>query len=297
MALVGDDGLAIVAPSDCALLVAIPLSKEEFVQDVAMASLTDPARVRGDYAYRMSSNAVDLDLNRAWDTEGREVAELCEELVHEARESGFAYVADSANREAFNEAFASGASVIQIVAHRRPAEIITRDILAPSCDEMLRNMTPGSDGAIIQLIDRLTSAAPASRTAIRRTLSDFIQGASNWDDARDLVDQTFARHIVPGSCLELRDGYHKDCEIASWVPTDWSGVFDLGVCHSVRLALALKGGHGDRLTITNEAAKEPARCLPEMREAILRLRVAPAYYPTLKAEIFRWYSQMLRRVG
>ncbi|MDX0722653.1 hypothetical protein GOD64_28235 [Sinorhizobium medicae] len=283
-----------VGPSDCALLVAIPLTREEFLRDVEVATATDLRQARGDYAYRIASSSRDGDAKAAWVTDGLPVAELCHDLINDARQYGLRQVSERADREQFRRALNSGAKVVLLVAHRRGAEMLTRDILVGSGQQLIDNLDHHGSDLGRELACYLAKSQPEGPKAIRRVLNEFIGRAESPDDVRDLIDHACSRHVVPGSCVELRDGYHKDHEIATWIPSDWRGVFDLGVCHSVRLALALKSQRGDRQVITNEAEKEPSRCLREMREAVVRLAVKPSHYASLRGEIFRDYSWILR---
>lgn len=284
-----------VSPSDCALLVGVPLTHDAFLSDLAMATVEDAALARGDYAFRMVSVGHSGDAEAAWKTDGLPVAELCRDLIDDACDCGLRYIGDQANRAAFLQAMRSGASVVLLVAHRRGADVLTRDIRSGLLDRLRSLVADPTSHSCMRLAQCLNGIVPTDAKAMRRALNTFIAAAPSPDDARDELDALFVSDLVPGSCVELRDGYHKDSEIAGWIPSDWKGVIELGVCHSTRLALTLKQERHDRHIITNEAEKDPSRCLREIREAVLRLALKPQHYVSLRAKIYREYSEVLGR--
>lgn len=284
-----------VSPSDCALLVAVPLTREDFLSDAAMATAEDVALARGDYAFRMVSVGHNGDAEAAWRSDGLPVAELCRDLIDEAGNRGFRYVTDRADRMTFMEAMRSGALVTMLVAHRRGANVLTRDIRLGLRDRLSEAFVDPTNQSAARLAQCLAGVDLSDAKAIRRGFNAFIEESPDRDDARDELDSLLADDLVPGSCVEFRDGYHKDAEVASWIPSEWKGIIELGVCHSIRLALALKQRRQNRHIVTNEAEKEPSRCLREMHEAVLRLALEPQPYVSLRAMIFAQYSSTLRR--
>jgi hypothetical protein len=282
-------------PQDCALLVAVPLTRDAFLADVALATADDPGTARGDYAFNMAYQGHKGDAEAAWQADGLAVAKLASDLIEDARDSGFRYVSEDTDGAAFRQCMGSGASTILIVAHRRGAEVFDWDIRPGLHDQLLEVLSEPAPPFALRLSQSLAGLDLADAKVVRRGLNAFIASEQEPDDdTRDVLDALLRGGLVPGSCVELRDGYYKDAELADRMPPDWKGVIELSVCHSVRLAVALKQARKDRHIITNEAQKQPSRCLREMREAVLRLAHKPQPYVPLRAHIFCEYSEMLR---
>jgi hypothetical protein len=71
------------SPRDCAVLIAPPLTREDFEADIAAAQKSVPARqARGDYAFRMVSQPDHGgNVEKAWREDGVVVADLCQRLI------------------------------------------------------------------------------------------------------------------------------------------------------------------------------------------------------------------------
>jgi hypothetical protein len=233
----------------------------------------------------------------AWKRHGARVATLCKELIAEARAAGARFIAEAADAGAFQRATRSGAGVIMLVAHWKGSDILRRDI-GPGLKQRLRTiLEEPADAFEAQLASRLLSFGCSTAGEISLALNSFIQSNGDPADIRDELDRRLAGEIVPGDCVELRDGYHKPQDLAALIAPHWAGVFDLNVCHSIRLALGLKQGRGDRLVLSNEAQKFPARCLRELREAFIHLSARDHDYPTLRRNIFVAYSRLTGEVS
>lgn len=279
--------------ADCALLVALPLDRDAFVGDVNAARELDIRRARGDYALTVTNDSGSVDAAEAWERHGARVATLCKDLIVEARAAGARFIAEAADAEAFQRATRSGAKVIILVAHWKGSDILRRD-LGPGVGERLRTIQEKpADAFEARLSSRLAALGYSTAGKISLALNSFIQLDADPADIRDELDRRLAAEIVPGGCVELRDGFHKPQDLADLIAPCWAGVIDLSVCHSIRLALALKQGRGDRLVLSNEAQKFPARCLRELRETFIHLSARGYDYLTLRRDIFVAYSRLL----
>lgn len=289
---VEDSGLKKSA-ADCALLVALPLEREAFGEDVAAARIWDSRQARGDYALAVTIDSGLADADEAWSTHGATVAMLCKDLINEARSAGACFISETADADSFRRASISGASVLILVAHWKGSDIVRRDI-GPGLGQRLRKlMEEPADAFEVRLATQLNDFGFSTVGEINLALNTFIQSSDDPAGSRDELDRRLAGDIVPGGCVELRDGYYKPHELAHLISPAWAGLIDLNVCHSIRLAAALKQERGDRLVITNEAQKFPARCLRELREVFARLAVAGHDYLALRRDIFVAYSKLV----
>ena len=289
-----------VSTSDCALLVAVPLTVEEFESDVLAAVVSDTSKARGDYAFGMARN---VGVQGAWNDNGKRIAELCECLIDDARRLGFRYVSARATGHTFAQAFGSGATVVLIVAHwREPGFIVASDLRAETPELVEKIAADTSDEFCVRLaMHRPSRPYTASDESATRFARDWLLGfigsfnERDLDGACDELDRRLAGSLVPGNCLELRDGYHKADTLVGRIPSEWAGIVDLGVCHSLRLAQSLKDNRDDRAILTNEHARYPDRCIPEMRETVHRLAAEPCQYIYLRSEIFKVYSALAEK--
>ena len=254
----------ISSPSDCALLVAVPLTAKEFETDVAAALASDTSSARGDYAFGMARN---LGRRNAWIKVGKQLAELFSLLIEDAQRVGFRYVSARATANCFEQAFGSGAKVVLLVAHWRDPEFVSASDVRTETRGILEKLAEDSS-------DKFLGRLATHRPSTTHTASDVqeIRFARDWlldflgsfnkgvvGAARDELDCRLSGCLVPGNCLELRDGYHKAVTLANRIPARWGGIIDLGVCNSMRLALSLKEDRTDRAVISNEHAKYPDR--------------------------------------
>jgi len=287
---------AVTAPADCALLLALPLTRASFAGDVEGFGATDPGCARGDYAHRMVAQAYNGDVDRAWEHDGKEVAALGQALVDEARAARFVLVDAAATSASLAAAAASGASVIMLCAHWRGPEVARVD-LRPPFEDAVADLATSPDPFLRDLARHFAAAEAryldAARESVRvEGVNAFLRSRAFGDPEamRDQLDDWFCSALVAGNCLELRDGFFKALDLAAVIPADWAGIFDLGICHSLRLALALKAGRSDRLVVTNEAEKQPDRCFRELREVAVRLSAQAQPYLPLRRDVFVAYS-------
>lgn len=263
--------------------------------DVEAAQDPIASAARGDYAYRMA-HIYGGDAEEAWNAHGAPVAALVNELLSTAKDVGVPFIARRARLDDLTAAAEASANVILMIAHWRGYGVSGAD-LRPGIVCHLRG------GAMWDLLEAqfeadLLTESEASMNLLAQSLDKFVQAVPGQERARrEWLENMAPEHLVPGGCLELSDGYAKPETCAAALPCSWSGLIDLGVCHSVELAVAIKQNRGDRRCITNEEAKHPDRCLPEMHEALLRLSAESQVYADLKRSIFCTYSKLLKGLG
>jgi len=304
-------------PKDCALLVAPPLDLESFRGDVEMARPSVPARLaRGDYAHQMVKALPTPSVDKAWDKDGQAVASLCRKLIADAVSVGVNVYVD-ASRDRLTKVTRDNAAVIVIVAHWRGSRVAASDLRIHELENAMRAAQSSSDPFAWRIYERLDSIVSESGLETRASvLADaisveicreagypdprpddgFMNGperSTTIGQVRDRADALFPDFLVPGHCLEFRDGYHKAHVVAEMFDPGWSGVVELAVCHSIHLAERIKSGREDRRIFTNEMGKHPERCIPELRVTFLRLSKGEESYIHLRFEVFKEFSRIL----
>ena len=290
-----------VAPSDCSLLVALPLTKEAFRDDVATAVSADPNNARGDFAASLAVQDLVTDIEGAWHRLGAPTSELVKELADVAETVGVGRIDLAATADSLAAACKDGFHVIILLAHWRSARLVSRDLAAGFAD-IFNAADKADDIDLAELHEFFANHVhPRQPNPGPRLIANAINHYMRDLDAeahfalREALEKSYPDHIVPGNAVELRDGYHKADELGARVDPIWSGIVDLGVCHSFHLAYAIKQGRNDRRVLTNEAAKYPIRCMREITEALVRLSGAPQSYIPMRVDIHKTYNEIVSR--
>ena len=286
-----------VTPGDIALVIGLPCDTDAFLHDVAMR-IDNPTDGRGDFAALQVNQFNSASERRAL---AERHAYMIKDLLATARVAGvrLSRTFAGAGLHDLATAIKSGARVVIILAHWRGCGF-TRPDFAPDVWPRLCARIADDDAAIARtLSDHLADATEGCAPSPGRLvdlLNDFISrvgGEHNRAIVRDALDAFFSDCFAPGNGLELRDGIHKSELVANEIPADWSGVVDLGVCESFRLAKTMKAGRQDRRILTNKKAKILGRIVPELREVLLSLAATPGPYIPLKARTHGTYSDLI----
>ena len=297
------------SPQDCAVLVALPLTYADFETDLLAFSSLDVRSTRGDYSARMAGENATL----GWERHGSKISDLCNALFEIAALVGVdAY--PQATLADISEA-ATRKSVLVILAHWRGVEVMSADLKCGAYDELERHCSAFTSrvSVAVRLAVHRTKSASEGRFEPYR-LADCLNeevvlnsefGSGSSDDVgigahdripwwqirnRDALDDFLSPFLVPGNCLELRDGYHKAGKIAQALPQDWCGLIELSACHSSYLGSTIQRGyHNTRRMITNERSKHPQICIPELCETFARLPGSKKNYAAIRAVVFNSY--------
>lgn len=174
------------------------------------------------------------------------------------------------------DATRNGARYIMVVAHWK-AETIAAEDIRPGLQAAIEIFLRERPGMLPDELARMIGGGgrnPADVSErITAALNELLKSQRIGPpfEARNKLDAWFSDSIVPGNVVELRDGFHKADALADCIANQWSGIFDLSVCHSYNLAIALKAGRADRRVITNELQKDPDRCIREHMITLLLL--------------------------
>lgn len=286
-----------IAPRDIAVLNGLPRDAAAFLRDLDLRR-QQPTDGRGDFA---SLQVPQFSTSAERDALARRHAKLVDSLLSTASASGISpsRIFEEADLDALAAAFESGARVVVLVAHWRSCWFSKSDF-APDIWPQVSARLVNNDQAIARaLSDHLSSIdeeASPSAGHLSDLFNEFVTALGSEDDqgiVRDALDVFLRGCVAPGNGLELRDGIHKSSLLASIIPSDWSGVVDLGVCESFDLAQAIKAGRQDRRVLTNKKAKLLDRIIPELREVLLSLSTTPGPYIPLKAHTHITYTDLI----
>ena len=228
--------------SRCAVLIAIPASREEF--DTALERIPLP-----DYFLDSFPNGA------SWE-QYENIAKAAEALIDVARKLR-AGVFGRATLQHVTRATAHYQYVV-VCAHWRGARVSPRDLrsnpetifqrirqhpalasLQPqSCDE---DCVLESLNAAIENLSLLAALPKSLVDAVKRTaaIGEVL--------SRDVIDKALHPYIAPGNCVELFDRLHTPGEFESALWSGFAGELDLALCTSVALATMLDLRRNNRI--------------------------------------------------
>ena len=296
-------------PPDCAVLIALPTSYEDFVGDV------EAMPKRGHYIWTVVRDYGEID--KGWEKIGKKVATLCLEVANVALEAG-AKVYRQAGLSQLKDA-ARSHRVIVIVGHWRRPEVHSSDFRVGP-DIFLDHATSSGgeiahrirDARTIDFEERLRhfSNVADQQAELASLLNERILkpidatpscgggDLGEWEvfwsmtEARERLEKEFPGMLEAGNVIEFRDGFHKASVVRDSFPADWCGIVDFAVCHSEYPAACVKDGKDRRRVIFNRREKYPSRYLREITETFLRLPHGWNNYGALRSEVYRAFQRL-----
>jgi hypothetical protein len=288
-------GMGAIGPADCALLFGVPLTVEDFADDLAAGPRKD--YVAGSFGY-----AHEPVVSTLWAVY-RDIAQLMNGVADEVGARGVTIVRRAS---AADIAHAAGShAVITIVAHWRDGGVRCWEIEEPRAlatllqnprDEPSRRLRGMLQQATMAMADAPETVEWCSHVArdISAALPDMPLDDNLWvaatadsepphADVRRDVNGAFLRRRLPhmfcGTIgVELRDDIHPAERIAEQLPARWSGTLDLTVCHSILLGELVKRRTPATTVITNRHRASPQVRLNIYRELIRILEDRPGPY-------------------
>lgn len=296
-----------VSPRDCALAVGIPLTREQFLEDLARPEANDYAsHFKRTSGYAGHSDEFFADL---FDQSASTARRVCDEVERRG-----VRVLRGARAGDMPELF-HRFQVVTLVTHWRFPSILPEEILderalllalaAPAgrmqqaASRAVRTRTPeifdnGDAQTLAASPDRLraTLAAALNRVAADahahyNSEGDAPQPAPTSDDpedallrlTRDELEHVFDGLIAPGKSLEFADGMASSRDLVAAIPAGYDGVLDLTTCNSVIPGKAVKRVHKDCLVAMNRRAAALHVRMSKYKLIIEELRRRPAPFP------------------
>lgn len=302
-----------VTPRDCALALAIPLTCQQFLDDLAHPESKDYAS----HVKRINEQkSVDEEYywNEVYGPLARNVTKICNEVeeldVTVNRRLRLADLTDLLGRF----------RVVTLVAHWRFTRIRPEDILdvfsflealqAPQSrvqQSLLQAFTERSPQLLNGSLSGYTSTELQEKVA--ETINSVIAaahalyrtggakgGAPVSDDegldvrpldrlTRVAVEQAFPSYIVPGRAIEFSEGMYSVEEILNVIPYSFSGLLDLTVCNSVIIGEVIKNYRPDCRVAVNRYPAELYVRMALYKQAITLLSRHPAPYMDVLTKI------------
>jgi hypothetical protein len=307
--------LASVSPRDCALVITVPLTRDEFLGDLAAPGRKHFA------SHVVASNAVrGASEDYYWNSVYGPVARTTTRVAARAEKLGVtvrrgARIADLTD-------LLSAFPVVTLIAHWRFARFAPDDIVdvAGFLDALGR-----AEGRVPRALRREVTAlrpdlgadersgngSEVSREELATILNQVVakthalysrreaggETAPAPDDERTghpldrltrvAVERAFPCHLAPARAVEFADGLRTVPEVVDAVPTDFDGVLDLTVCNSVILGEAIKRERPRCLVPVNRYPAGLAARMTLYSLAVSELARRPAPYIDVLARIHK----------
>lgn len=263
----------VVAPRDCALLVALPLSREEFLRDLEETSPQDLAKSLQRSHPGLRDSALFSDVYRP-------LLELLLDVAGEAGRHGVTVCLGG--RLSDLAELLTQVPIVTLITHWRFPQITEPDLVDVS--ELLARIRTAEEPLTRYLREELTRSAasllgpsadqePSCRTALaaelnRLLLENVAHYQSEQPAAQDLksipsvrvtralLEEEFPSSLQPAGAIEFRDGLQTVASVVDAVPESFDGLLDLSVCNSIILAESIKRQRRGCMVIAN---RRPAR--------------------------------------
>jgi len=245
------------------LLLAIPLTMDEFYSDCELGS-------RKEYARLFRAQLASLPMSQVWTRYERIVVTPALHAVRIARSRG-ALIYTRASVSDWREAVRAR-QVVSLVAHWRAAGFTAELIRA--APEIVTDMATSPArvaSAMRRAVTDTTSSASALATGLNKALRGSLLSPGGQDGAVWVANdpeqrfeknwqclrQEFPGWGLPESGMELSDGSLPASSMADAFPGDYTGTQDLRMCHSVILGEAIKRAAPRSRVVMNQRPVRP----------------------------------------
>jgi hypothetical protein len=270
-----------VKPTECALAITIPLTRKQFLADIAQPSEKDFAQ-----HYRKQRGLLKATAEYCWDVYADEEAIVAEAVCSEIERLGVT-ICYNAKLSDLTELF-NRFPVVSLVAHSRFVSVKPEDIQHASAlliqlqkpktevQKTIRNAIEKLDPQLLENEITAQLSTVELRNRIAGSICKIADEAEKlyWDDesrqkfiAEEMPDglmhrltryefeQAFPDCIVSAHVIEFSDGMRTISELIEAVPNNFSGVLDLTVCSSVIQAAPIRHRKSNCLVVGNKGPK------------------------------------------
>ena len=296
--------LPVHLPTDCALLIGIPLTKQEFLNESQPCS-------RLDYARSFREQLTGLSDSDLWARYESVVVEPAVSAMDFARASGVLVTART-SLDAWKAAVSSR-TVVSLVAHWHPAGFTASIIQRiPGLVDDVRQSQGAAAQRLAQALCTETSVtldqpqvlADVLNASLRHSLvvpEEWEEGVT-WvaNDQEQVLHRNFESvatefsqwQLTPPG-MELSDGIHSANDIVSRVPDQCTATFDLRMCHSVILGEALKRAAPLSRIVMNARLVRPSVQLPLYKGVLMLLETGRYDFSGAVAKL---HTEVVRRL-
>lgn len=280
------------SPSDCCLVVALPLEQEEFLRqlnDGPEGNFTKSFREFG--RSKLSSQGVYFAYER--------FADLAKDVIRNVSNLGVTVV-----RSARLSDFASAVAdfrVTTLFAHSRDARFLASDIVdAPLLaqeltrpDSAVRKVADdlskingrteqfpktSQNAEMVLYLNQLIAPAGSAAGAASPRIGATTREQLGWCTRRRLIDDSLPGAFQGGASIEFSDGFQTLESILAVIPGIFSGKLDLTSCNSTVFAEEVRRKCRECLLMTNEESASLDFRLAIYRQVIRRLSRRPQPY-------------------
>lgn len=247
-----------VTPSDCALAVALPLSREELR---AQLQLDHPS----DFVQGIRERFAGTALDRVCDAYAVEVA-AADRVLAAARSLGVTVVQRAGLGDVAR--LTARFQVVSVLAHTPDGAVTADDIVDPRAFAAMAAAAATPDGALVGLHLRSRGIGTGGGevvnvAAVVATLNELLR-TKEPDGRRRLgaldrarIEDAFPGALRAAAMIELADGTHSLAAVRRAIAPSFGGVLDLSTCTSIVLGEALKRSRDDFLVLVKEHATRP----------------------------------------
>ncbi|MFN6470530.1 MAG: hypothetical protein RMY36_012765 [Nostoc sp. SerVER01] len=250
-------------PHQCALALAIPLNRDDFLAGLK-------SDINKDFAKNLARKNSALTESALWETVYAVTAKRVQSVAQAVAAKGVTVVTNATlnNLQELFQKF----PVVTLVAHWRSSKFYASDFIAPNqlikaleqpSTPLAQKLASALSNNWIQHIQALECNVNARYTVPKILADDFnnvlkssklypspvpnqmCQIAPYDDDYgqylnRLVIDDTFRGIISPGNRIEFFDQFHSIEEVVTAIPENYNGLLDFTVCNSVLIANVIK---------------------------------------------------------
>jgi hypothetical protein len=298
-----------VTPLDCVLAIAVPHTREQFLDDLNARSK--------DYAKSVASRYFGATSEYVW-KEYEPTAKLIERVATEVASQGVRVQYDCQWCDL--AVLLPNCKVLTLVAHMHFEPVLAADVIDAS--GLLSRLTQ-PDGELCRVLkdqigdlilsqvwsgaNREGSTLPGRVAELLNSVIDQKQDSHRGESlgkgtnrgitapplrlSRSQLEHFFNKELVTSRPIELADGEHTIDEFVTAIPLNYKGAIDLCMCHSNVLVELIKHRSRACTVITNRVLATPLVKLTRYKLVIHRLGRNAESYMDAVTRVYnrRWY--------
>lgn len=268
-----------VSPRDCSLLVALPLQREQFIQDL-------DAACEADFVKHFSKGRERLSVSGLWNLYEPYVS-LILDVIKDVSRCGVEVTCGLKLRDFYD--CLPLREVTTLVAHWRSPLFRAGDVagavrMAQVVDKRLLALTGVSckDVGVEELAEKLNVFLQDGRgletPGDSGRVGSLTRRLSMWHEKRRRIEAELPQVFKGGSSIEFADGLFTIDKIVADVSPDFRGILDLTVCNSVLFGDAIRKKCDHAVVIVNEQSSSLDFRFAAYRQIIRSLARAPRSY-------------------
>jgi len=281
-------------PDDCAVLVALPLNREQFLENLRSEAEGNFAK-----AFRSNGRATLPENTVAQLYQG--IADLAQDVLKEVSAKGVKVIPCGSLKELGDLLLSH--RVVTLFAHSRDARFLAPDIRDVS---LLFDALEQPDSEFCKTVARLRSDRPAvaipargapipelvrflnglleapkpspSDKPVTRKLGELTRDQLEWRERRRQLELALPQALCGGAGLEFQGAFQTLDDILHSLPAEYSGTFDLTCCNSTVFAEDVRRRYRKSLVMSNELPASFEYRMAVYRQVIRMLSRAKTSY-------------------